>query len=125
MRFTGRIALVTGGGRGIGAEIARSLAREGATIAVSARTESEVKKVVEEEYPEKGSIPIEVTSSNDLRSYHINSGKIKRALGFEPSHTVEDAVRGLCAAFKQGKLPDSFTDDRYHNVRTMKASGIK
>ena len=84
-----------------------------------------VKKVVEEEYPEKGSIPIEVTNSNDLRSYHINSSKIKRALGFEPSHTVEDAVRGLCAAFKQGKLPNSFTDDRYHNVRTMKASGLK
>jgi len=84
-----------------------------------------VKKVVEEEYPEKGSIPIEVTTSNDLRSYHINSGKIKRVLGFEPTHTIEDAVRGLCAAFKQGKLPNSFSDDRYHNVRTMKASGVK
>jgi len=45
MRFSGKVALVTGGGRGIGAEIARSLAREGAAIAVSARTESEVRKV--------------------------------------------------------------------------------
>ena len=84
-----------------------------------------VKKVVEEEFPEKGSIPIEVTSSNDLRSYHINSGKIKRILGFEPKHTVEDAVRGLCAAFRTGKLPNSFDDDRYYNVRTMKAAGAK
>jgi NAD(P)-dependent dehydrogenase (short-subunit alcohol dehydrogenase family) len=48
MRFTGKTALVTGGGRGIGADIARSLAKEGATVAVSARTESEVAKVVEE-----------------------------------------------------------------------------
>ena len=84
-----------------------------------------VKKVVEEEFPEKGSIPIEVTSSNDLRSYHINSGKIKRVLGFEPKHSVEDAVRDLCEAFRQGKLPNSFEDDRYYNVRTMKAAGAK
>lgn len=47
MRFSGKVALVTGGGRGIGAEIARSLAREGASIAVSARTESEVRGVAE------------------------------------------------------------------------------
>jgi len=82
-----------------------------------------VKRVVQEEFPEKGDIPIETTSSNDLRSYHINSGKIKRVLGFEPQHSVEEAVRDLCSAFREGKLPNSFDDDRYYNVRTMKAAG--
>lgn len=48
MKFDGKVALVTGGGRGIGAEIARNLARDGAAVAISARTESEVLKVVEE-----------------------------------------------------------------------------
>jgi nucleoside-diphosphate-sugar epimerase len=84
-----------------------------------------VKEVVEKEFPERGSIPIEVTSSNDLRSYHINSDKIRRVLGFEPKHSIEDAVRDLCAAFRDGKLPNSFDDDRYYNVRTMKAGGAK
>ena len=84
-----------------------------------------VKRVVEEEFPEKGDIPIEVTTSNDLRSYHINSGKIKRVLGFAPKHSIEDAVRDLCDAFRRGKLPNSFDDDTYYNVRTMKAVGAK
>lgn len=84
-----------------------------------------VKKVVEEEFPEKGSIPIDVTSSDDPRSYHINSSKIKRELGFEPTHSIEEAVRGLCQAFRSNKLPNSFDDNKYFNVRTMKAAGAK
>ena len=84
-----------------------------------------VKKVVQQEFPEKGEIPIEVTSSDDPRSYHINSEKIKRVLGFEPRHSIEEAVRGLCVAFRAGKLPNSFDDNKYFNVRTMKAAGAK
>lgn len=84
-----------------------------------------VKKVVEEEFPEKGEIPIDVTTSDDPRSYHINSQKIKRVLGFEPRHSIEEAVRGLCKAFREGKLPASFDDNKYFNVRTMKAVGAK
>lgn len=84
-----------------------------------------VKKVVEETHPEMGDIPIVVTESNDKRSYHINSDKIKDHLGFKPQHTVEDAVRDLCKAFAEGKLPDSFDDDKYYNIRTMQAIGAK
>ena len=41
-------ALVTGGGRGIGANIARTLARAGYDVAVTARSEDEVRAVAEE-----------------------------------------------------------------------------
>jgi 3-hydroxybutyrate dehydrogenase len=47
VKFAGKVALVTGGGRGIGAEIARSLSRDGAMVAVCARTEAEVARVVD------------------------------------------------------------------------------
>ena len=79
-----------------------------------------VKKVVEQEFPEKNGIEIVTTPSDDLRSYHINSDKIKRALGFVPKRSVEDAVRDLCTAFKDGLIPNSFEDDCYYNVKRLK-----
>jgi nucleoside-diphosphate-sugar epimerase len=84
-----------------------------------------VKKVVMREFPEKPDIPIVVEPTDDIRSYHINSDKIKNTLGFAPRLSVEDAVVGLCKAFKAGLLPDSFDDDRYYNVRTMKKMGAR
>lgn len=79
-----------------------------------------VKRVVQEEFPEKGDIPIVTTPSDDNRSYHVNSDKIQRVLGFKPKRSVEDAVRDLCAAFKAGKLPGSMNDTFYFNVRRLK-----
>lgn len=38
-RFSGRVALVTGGSRGIGAEVARRFGAEGATVAVAYRND--------------------------------------------------------------------------------------
>lgn len=79
-----------------------------------------VRKVVEEEFPQSAPIEITTTSSNDLRSYHVNSDKITRKLGFRPKRSVEDAVRDLCKAFKAGKLPNSLTDSIYFNVKRAK-----
>ena len=82
-----------------------------------------VKKVVLEEFPEKDKITVEVSPSNDLRSYHINSDKITNVIGFKPQHSVEEAIRDLCRAFREGKLPDSLENDIYFNVRKMKKIG--
>ena len=79
-----------------------------------------VKKVVEEEFPGRDEIRIVTTPSNDTRSYHVNSDKVRRVLGFEPKRTIEDAVRDIARAFRNHLLPGSFEDDWYYNVRTMK-----
>jgi nucleoside-diphosphate-sugar epimerase len=80
-----------------------------------------VRDVVQEEFPDKGEIDIVTTPTNDIRSYHINSDKIARKLGFRPKRGIEDAVRDLCRAFKDGKLPNSMTDEQYVNVKALKS----
>jgi len=46
--LTDRVAIVTGGGKGIGREIALGLAEAGCKVIVAARTESEIQKVADE-----------------------------------------------------------------------------
>lgn len=84
-----------------------------------------VKKVVQEELPEKDAIDIVTTPTNDMRSYHVNSDKVRRVLDFAPRRSIEDAVRDLTRAFRNHLLPNSFDDDAYYNVRTMKKIGAR
>jgi nucleoside-diphosphate-sugar epimerase len=83
-----------------------------------------VRMIVEQEMPELAPITVETSPSNDLRSYHVSSDKIKRELGWTPERTIEDAVRDLCAAFRAGKVPNPKDDIRYYNVKTIQASGL-
>lgn len=63
--LTGQRALVTGGGRGIGANIARELAAAGMHVAVSARSHDQVERVA----GEIGGVAVEgdVSSADDVR----------------------------------------------------------
>jgi 3-oxoacyl-[acyl-carrier protein] reductase len=70
------VALVTGGGRGIGASIARELASAGMTVAVSARTREQVEEVA----GELGGLPVvaDVSSPGDAEAM---VGEVERELG--------------------------------------------
>jgi nucleoside-diphosphate-sugar epimerase len=72
-----------------------------------------------------GTATIETSPTDDMRSYHVSSEKIRRELGFTPKHTVEEAVRDLVQAFNAGKLPNAMTDPRYYNIKTMQSQKLR
>ncbi len=66
-------------------------------------------------------VKLELTSTDDNRSYHISSGKIKKVLGFEASFTITDAIKDLKKAFESNLLPNSFSDEKYFNIKRMQS----
>ena len=68
---------------------------------------------------------IVTTPTDDNRSYHVSSAKIKKELGFVAAHSVEDAIRDLLAAFQAGKIPDAMTDSKYYNIKTMQNINLR
>tara|TARA_Y100000034_G_scaffold59406_1_gene72274 strand:- start:7077 stop:9059 length:1983 start_codon:yes stop_codon:yes gene_type:complete len=65
-----------------------------------------------------GDVEVEIVETDDLRSYHINSEKIKRELGFESKYKVKDAIIELKSAF--GTKIKNVDDEKYFNVKVMK-----
>ena len=82
-----------------------------------------VKKTLEKKMKEK--IKIIRTKSNDLRSYHINSDKIAREIGFVPKKNIEHAVIEIYKAFKDKKITNSFSNLNYYNVEKLKKLKVK
>jgi len=61
------------------------------------------------------------TKSDDNRSYHVSSEKIKEIIGFETKFTVKDAALDLKNAFEKKLLPNSFEDEKYFNIKRMQS----
>ncbi len=71
MLLENRGAVVTGGGRGIGAATARALAEAGARVVVSARTQSQIETVADslrQEGHDAWAVPCDVTDPSQIRS---------------------------------------------------------
>jgi nucleoside-diphosphate-sugar epimerase len=85
-----------------------------------------VKEVVEQSDKNLHSnIELIIEESNDNRSYHISSEKIKNELNFEPKHSLKDAITDILTAFDRGLLPNSMYEKKYFNIRTMQEQKLK
>ena len=78
-----------------------------------------VKKVLGNE------IKIKRITSDDNRSYHISSNKIKKILGFYTQKTIEDAIRDLKEAFDKKLLNETLTNENYFNIKKMNNINLK
>ena len=70
-------------------------------------------------------ISIKTVPTEDNRSYHVSSKKIREELGFVPKHTIEEAIVDLKNAFEAGKIPDPLNNIRYYNIKTMQAINLE
>jgi nucleoside-diphosphate-sugar epimerase len=65
------------------------------------------------------------TKSDDNRSYHVSSQKIKEVLGFETRYTVKNAVSDLKDAFEKKLLINTFENELFFNIKRMNNLNLK
>jgi nucleoside-diphosphate-sugar epimerase len=80
---------------------------------------NDVKSIIGED------VKIVQTHSDDNRSYHVSSEKIKNVLGFSTKRTVKDAVLGLKNSFEKNLLLDPMKNKNYYNIKMMNSINLK
>ena len=117
MKLEGRVALVTGGGRGIGEAIALAYAEEGADTIVTARTQSEVDGVAARiERLGRQALPI----SADLSSRDGVAALVEQTKARFPR--VDILVNNAGVGGSQNPNPVSQFDDDFWDLSLMVTS---
>ncbi|TME84007.1 MAG: SDR family oxidoreductase [Chloroflexi bacterium] len=114
--LTGRIALVTGGGRGIGRSVALSLASAGADVAVTARSPKELDETAAAIRALGRRAEAIVCDVSERTQVDAMVARVKTALG-DPLILVNNA--GIAAS---AKLTDT-TDEMWDRMLRVNASG--
>lgn len=81
-------------------------------------------KVLKEKNIESN-VELEKLDVPDKRSYHLNSEKIKKELGFQPQWGIQDGILSIAEAFKKGLISDGLDNPIYHNTKMMLQVGLK
>lgn len=106
MRLKGKVAIVTGAGRGIGRAISRVLAREGASVTLGARSEGELREAAGEILAAGGRciwVPTDVTSEGSVNAM------VRRTV--EAFGTVDILVNNAGVAGPTALLEDTTRQD--------------
>ena len=67
----------------------------------------------------KDNVELIYEKTDDNRSYHISSDKIKNKLNFDYHFTINDAIKDLIYAFETKKLTDTFNNSNFFNIKKM------
>ena len=123
MRLEGKVALISGGARGMGAEEAKLFAREGAKVVIGDLLESEGRKTQAEISQAGGEahfVRLDVTNEEEWRS------AIKETLsqfGRLDILVNNAGIRGMVSATTQIRLEDS-TEENWDRVMDVNGKGV-
>jgi NAD(P)-dependent dehydrogenase (short-subunit alcohol dehydrogenase family) len=109
LQLDGKVALVTGGSRGIGLSIGHSLAAEGVRVVVAARTESDVERAAQEIANTHGvetlPVVVDVKKSSDIEAavaraqerfgsvdILVSNAGVPGGIGFGPLEALDDEL---------------------------------
>jgi 3-hydroxybutyrate dehydrogenase len=118
MKLQDRIALITGGGRGIGRAIAHAFANEGAQIALAARSLDQLEAVAHEIAKQHSTNPLAVVCDvSDVSSVEKLFESVRESFGRGPDIMVNNA--GIAES-----APITKTDDElWHRLLAINLSG--
>lgn len=71
------------------------------------------------------SIMFETIPTDDIRSYHINSDKIREFLDFEPKYSIQNGIKSICKAHESRLIKDGLNNPLYHNIKLMQKVNLK
>ncbi len=72
-----------------------------------------------------GDLDLVYEESDDNRSYHINSDKIKKELEFNPQYSIDSAVKSIVDAYHMKLIHNGLQNPFYHNIKRMKELNIQ
>jgi 3-oxoacyl-[acyl-carrier protein] reductase len=118
MELKDKVAVVTGGGRGVGRSIALALAREGARLALVARTESELNAVREEVEALGGEAIAIPTDISDPKQIEDMAQETLKTFG-----TVDVVINNAAKGAIPGLLVQDTTIEDWEYVMNVNARG--
>jgi nucleoside-diphosphate-sugar epimerase len=71
------------------------------------------------------SVEVVVEPTKDHRSYHVNSDKVAREVGFKAEYGLDDAIQTLADAYRAGKMKDPLNNPMYYNIKRMKELNLE
>src|SRR5438270_11674118 len=114
MRLSGKVAIITGGGSGIGRGIALAFAQEGAKVVIAGRTKDKLSRVAQEIGPNCLQVQTDTGKPNDITKLVENA--VQRFGG------VNVLVNN--AALLLPGTAESHTDDEWEQMFAVNVRGV-
>lgn len=117
LNLNGKVAFVTGGSKGIGREVARTLANEGCEVVITARGQAELEKTAAELSEQTGRKV--VAHAGDMS----DSADVDRCVQTAIDDLGRIDILVTCAGSSPGGLLEELTDEQWHQSLNLKFMG--